>query len=155
MRQILMSLRDAKIGQTVRFVYAGGSNPGSVRTVKIEEKDSFSILGMDQDKGEYRQFYANRVNGSVEVLDTVAPVATRTISVHFTDARQQLHAAIDKADGEHLAVAFIGVLPKEATNVRFVSRTGTIEYEMPEPTFNVNGQTMTLTQLRELVAQHS
>lgn len=48
-------------GQTVRFIYAGGSNPNTQRVVEVQAVDANHINGQDLVAGEYRSFLRNRI----------------------------------------------------------------------------------------------
>jgi len=134
----------------------GGSIPGQVRTVKVQEQNGDNILSIDQDCNDYRRFYASRVRGDVEILDPVLPgVPVNQVNVYFTDARCELMAALPTVKGEQLAELYGKVCKPDACEVRWDGVNGNIVCLMPEKTFNVNGQTLTLTQLRQLIAQES
>lgn len=144
--RILRTLADADVGSTVAFNYYSGSTPGARRRVKVETNDGTYVAGTDLDKNEYRKYLVNMQRGDVYVLQEAGTV--RVVTVNFVTARTQLRAAVDKLSGEALAKA-LGEM-HGARSARFNSVTGNVELEVAEPTFVVNGKTVTATEMAEM-----
>lgn len=138
-----------KSGMTVSFVYLAGSNPGATRTVKVDSTDNESLCGVDQDKEEMRRFNFDRISGSQ--VCWLVPVKTQ--AVYFTDARRILIQFVENATGEMLADLYGKVFGK--ANPRFMASTGTVEYDVPEMTYNVDGKVYTASELRQLLDENS
>jgi hypothetical protein len=139
----LQSLRDAQPGQTVQFIYAGGSNPGSLRTLEVQENDGYSVLGLDKDKGEFRQFRINQASN----VQVVSP--GRVKAVYFVDARNHIKSAVEKLTGEQLAESYGKLVGAPA---RWNAVTASVEVTLPEPTVTVNGVVFNKAQLQKLLA---
>src|SRR5690554_6409130 len=109
----MRSFVEAKVGQRLSFAYFGGSTPGAIREVDVEEVRDDRIVGVDVAKQETRQYLADKA-ALIQVLSEPAvvtpPLASdaacvrvRRTPMSFLDARQRLHDQIDALNGEDLA----------------------------------------------------
>lgn len=142
-----------KPGDIIRFIYNNGSNPGSIRTVEVSEIDGLHIKGVDLDINEPRCFLTYHIAPAVELIgnkneDRAIPM--RQVSVHFTNAAKEVVEATKMADS--LALMYGALIGRETV---FNSKTGCLEYEVPQQTFVVNGEVLTLDELRQLVEKYS
>lgn len=117
----LQSLEQARVGETVAFVYFGGSTPaGGNRSVTITDMLEDRIIGTDNHKSETRSYlfvHALEVSVTKEryilpiaeaVCESVAPVVPTglrhiTEDVSFVDVQGELHDAINELTIEELA----------------------------------------------------
>jgi len=108
-----MILSEAKVGDRVSFIYYGGSNPGTRRTVDVKEVGVDRIYGVDVNKEKERQFLFSEsaiVRLEPAMPETVAdiqveerPTKVNTHSESFVSARSRIIDMIDSLNGEDLA----------------------------------------------------
>lgn len=113
----MKSLVEAKVGQRLSFAYFGGSTPGAIREVDVEEVRDDRIVGVDVAKQKTRQYLADKAALiqvvsepavvtpplAAEAACDVETVRVRRTTMSFLDARQRLHDQIDALNGEDLA----------------------------------------------------
>ena len=138
-----------KPGQVVSFVYMGGSTPGSSRRVKVNNVSRHNMTGKDLNKDEYRTFNQNSVRGHIVVEN---PVVTKTTAIHFVNARNEIMQAVNRATGEQLAAVYQVLFCKPS---KWNSYLASVEVETPVKTFNLDGKTVTVDELKKLVAENS
>ena len=151
------SLFDAPIGSVVQFNYMGGSRYGALRKVEVTSHTVNGIIGKDFDRGgEFRSFNVSAARNARVVSDAPAPkAATRltTVRIHFSDARSELRAVVDRLTGEELADVFSA--HRGGINPAFDKASGCVQFDVPAKTFMVNGQEMTVAELAALVQRES
>ncbi len=61
------------VGKVVQFKYAGGSEPGAIRSIWVEKANDFTIEGFDLDKEDlrasYRKYSRCKIQGEIKILD--------------------------------------------------------------------------------------
>lgn len=139
---------DVKPDTTIQFIYNSGSNPGSIRNVKIENIGSDKISGVDLDKNAFRCFNKYDIaSGSVYYTTVVNDVN----EFDFVTAREAVFAQLT---GEELAELYT---KKMGQNAIWDAKSGKVVVKKPSPKFNdinrddgafdivnSNGNTMTI-----------
>lgn len=139
----LKHLNEAKPGDRVEFVYDGGSNPGTSRTIIVQRVLSDRIWGLDVAKNEHRQYLFDRVNSeSCVAILTPAVQKTRTKStvLSFIDARSKLHDQIDSLTGEDLAEALAIMSGEDRGTFDTANSQVIIERDVAMPHCRVNNE---------------
>jgi hypothetical protein len=135
-------LSDARIGETVNFIYNGGSDPGGTRTVLVQHRDRDGVAGMTKERdGEYRRYDSGKaeeidvvepfveygdsdlVTDDVAKSDAVVASVDNVVVVRFDDAGDRLLQAID---GETLAKLYLEHVAREAESATFDANTGNV-----------------------------
>ena len=73
-------LSQIKIGDVVQFVYEGGNNPGSIRTVKVESCDDRYICGICYFADGYRRFDASKIR-NLQSFDKKSKIQLNNVSI--------------------------------------------------------------------------
>ncbi len=119
------SLRDARVGQRVSFAYNGGSTPGTVREVYVQEVQDDRIVGV-LPNSNVRQYLFEKATMVILVSELPTPAEAacnvdptevidlpthrvRSIERTFVEARQRLHEEIDLMNGEDLTEVLVEV----------------------------------------------
>jgi hypothetical protein len=134
-------LSEAPIGATVEFRYYGGSNPGSVRTVKIDKCGDGWASGVDvnlPDDNNYRRFH----DASCECVTMLKPPKQIVSStLNFVEAENELIDTIKSMNVDELVAAYASIkCNEENTSARWDEDNScvVVDQEIQEPYFEAN-----------------
>lgn len=133
----LDSLSDARVGETLDFVYTRGSNPYSTRRVLVcRVNHGKGVEGIDQERdGEWRNF----LDEYAENIDIVEPFAEENVEsvnpsnevrVRFDEASERLANSIT---GEKLAELYLQYVATEGESARYDADSGEVVVTLPAP----------------------
>lgn len=100
--RVIQKLTDAKVGETVEFLYRGYNNVDKLRLVKVTEVAEHGIKGFDRNVGEtpaYRQFR----NDGVVPHSTIIVVNSTNLITKVIDFKSARQFVCDNMTGEQLA----------------------------------------------------
>lgn len=139
----LSYLDDAKVGDTIRFYYGAGSEPG-YRTVRVLKVDSGAVEGptLERDPNDNYRRYSDEHASDITVVaqfalpgdavEVVTPEvgADNTLRVRFDDAGTKLLASLT---GEQLAELYAKHVMVVGESAKFDEQTGEVVVKLPEP----------------------
>ena len=141
-----MRLSDAQIGSTVQFRYDGGSRPGAIRQIIIEDiiskngSASATVIGRDltsaldaNGQPPYRQ-YKNELAYDVSLVEAPnqEPAVGTTKHVSFVDVQQAVADNICNLPADDLAMLYNQLCHNDNADVVFDEDTGTFKVEAEE-----------------------
>lgn len=141
-------LEDARVGETIRFYYTGGSENGE-RTVRVAKVDGESIEGPTLEReGGYRR-YNDYDASDIKIVapfvlpgeEQAVPVADKAkytgkggeLRVNFADAQTKLLASLT---GEQLAELYSRFVAVEGEGAVFDANKGEVVVKLPEPKYS-------------------
>ena len=139
MRQVAR-LTNCKVGQTIEFIYHGGTEVGGRRRVKVTEVETDRIRGTIGNNNMMR-CYLNHKAGQVtiakEAREVTPGMRVQEETMGFVQARTELVKNIELMDGETLARLLADVNGGKDSSYRADTGEVTIEYEVPQSHFEV------------------
>jgi len=127
----------AKVGETVRFNYTGGSEVGP-RTVLVVKVDDQGLEGLTLERdGGYRRYDDSSIDGRITVVAPFVGTSSGSTTerrVRFDDAGVALLASLT---GEQLAELYGQYVSTEGVGTKYDANTGEVVVELPEPSTSV------------------
>lgn len=130
-------LEDAEVGQTIRFWYAGGSNPG-YRTVEVTsvDKDAETVTGKTKERdGDFRTY--NSSQASEISIVTANHSHDGELRIRFDEAGEKLLASLPANVLTALYSQYVAV--EENAGVSFDEHSGEVVVKLVDKTPKVTG----------------
>lgn len=125
-------LEDAEVGQTIRFWYSGGSNPG-YRTVEVTrvDKDAETVSGKTKERdGDFRTY--NSANASEISVVTANHSHDGELRIRFDEAGEKLLASLPADVLANLYSQYVAV--EENDGVSFDEQSGEVVVKLVDKT---------------------
>lgn len=140
-------LENARVGETIRFSYDGGSNPGGIRTVLVQAVEGEGVKGATLERdGAFRSYLDRHRTGMMEVVapftkdiasvPAVAPSPAKVVGglvenrVRFDAAKSALLAVLT---AEQLAALYQQHVAKDSKGVSYDSAKGELVVKTTPP----------------------
>ena len=124
------------VGDVIRFTYNRGSNPGTIRTIKVSEMNARYVVGTPVGTNLVRKYIKSEMR---DVMNETVGVPTKDSGnrvVSFQEARVAVAKKLHKLTGEQLAQVY-AQLESEGATVEYDGFTGNINVKpvVVEPRF--------------------